>query len=83
MPDTGSIKEITGGVKVWEVGDRLHFELVSGDSRQVYSISFHKAGNACHLTSRALEKVRAREAATVAALRPGDTADKSDRRRQR
>lgn len=45
MPE--SVREITEPIELAIVEDRLVFTCTSGTRRQTYSLSFHKARNAC------------------------------------
>jgi hypothetical protein len=50
------VREITEPVQLSIVGDRMHFTLVSGPCARTYSISFHRARGAMHLTGRLLDE---------------------------
>lgn len=57
MPGASNIvAEITAAIEIEIVDDRLQFTCISGSERHTYSISFHKARNAAHVTGALLDE---------------------------
>jgi hypothetical protein len=55
MPDKRGITEVTA-IELAVIDDRLHFTVVSGERREPYSISFHRARNVAMSTVALLNK---------------------------